>query len=517
MVNCQAPKIMESTPSNQKAPEDVEKRQCWECQRRRLVCDGIRPVCNKCKTNKVVCPGYEDKKPLVWLAPGKVTSRVRRAKPTASKKNGPGKATEEKTEALMCQKKAQPMVETVSRIDLRSDAEDVVQAIYYYNASIFPSWESVRKLAPGGCEWLVPIPLDALHNVDASIRHSLTLCAIEYRLHYLTGATSSNSSDGDDLRSMRTKSLYHRDVAIRALSEAIGDDKRRATDVTIVGVLMFLLIDIRQCALNWRYHFVGLTSLMELRGGPNEYFRLVPHLKILIAYYYIVGVIGNTTSPAHDLLYPTQHAEYIDLIKMMYEDGLFPTLLSPPALFYILVRINLLRQQASQACEPTNALQSQARRIMEEIELFSPADWTGSLSSCGPGLLLVAQMHQSAVMVYCISSMQSVQVLPRSTTIDSLKKIHHKRLLSLLREGMFSTELKPGLLKCTMWLLLVAGTELRTGSLADQAFVEEQLEDMCQDIGSSLPRLGTIVLRRFWNSERAGWDDCFEKPYAFVT
>ncbi|KAH8195299.1 hypothetical protein TruAng_010522 [Truncatella angustata] len=462
---------MESTPSNQKAPEDVEKRQCWECQRRRLVCDGIRPVCNKCKTNKVVCPGYEDKKPLVWLAPGKVTSRVRRAKPTASKKNGPGKATEEKTEALMCQKKAQPMVETVSPI--LSPAAD--------NASIFPSWESVRKLAP------------------------------EYRLHYLTGATSSNSSDGDDLRSMRTKSLYHRDVAIRALSEAIGDDKRRATDVTIVGVLMFLLIDIRQCALNWRYHFVGLTSLMELRGGPNEYFRLVP------PYYYIVGVIGNTTSPAHDLLYPTQHAEYIDLIKMMYEDGLFPTLLSPPALFYILVRINLLRQQASQACEPTDALQSQARRIMEEIELFSPADWTGSLSSCGPGLLLVAQMHQSAVMVYCISSMQSVQVLPRSTTIDSLKKIHHKRLLSLLREGMFSTELKPGLLKCTMWLLLVAGTELRTGSLADQAFVEEQLEDMCQDIGSSLPRLGTIVLRRFWNSERAGWDDCFEKPYAFVT
>lgn len=55
-----------------------EPRQCWECLRRRWVCDAARPVCNKCRAAGIVCPGYNDQKPLTWLAPGRVTSRTRR-------------------------------------------------------------------------------------------------------------------------------------------------------------------------------------------------------------------------------------------------------------------------------------------------------------------------------------------------------------------------------------------------------------------------------------------------------
>ena len=55
-----------------------EPRQCWECLRRRWVCDAARPVCNKCRAAGIVCPGYNDTKPLTWLAPGRVTSRARR-------------------------------------------------------------------------------------------------------------------------------------------------------------------------------------------------------------------------------------------------------------------------------------------------------------------------------------------------------------------------------------------------------------------------------------------------------
>lgn len=55
--------------------------QCWECRRRRLVCDGTQPVCTKCRAARIVCPGYADKKPLTWLAPGQVVSRTRKRKP----------------------------------------------------------------------------------------------------------------------------------------------------------------------------------------------------------------------------------------------------------------------------------------------------------------------------------------------------------------------------------------------------------------------------------------------------
>lgn len=64
----------------------VERPQCWECRRRRLVCDGTQPVCTKCRTARIVCPGYADKKPLTWLAPGQVMSRARRKKATGLRK-----------------------------------------------------------------------------------------------------------------------------------------------------------------------------------------------------------------------------------------------------------------------------------------------------------------------------------------------------------------------------------------------------------------------------------------------
>lgn len=51
---------------------------CWECSRRRLVCDAARPTCAKCRAAGIVCPGYSNVKPLRWLAPGMVTTRVRR-------------------------------------------------------------------------------------------------------------------------------------------------------------------------------------------------------------------------------------------------------------------------------------------------------------------------------------------------------------------------------------------------------------------------------------------------------
>lgn len=67
-----------SSTSSDPTPASTDQKSCWECSRRRLVCDATRPTCAKCRSAGIVCPGYSDKKPLRWLAPGMVTSRVRR-------------------------------------------------------------------------------------------------------------------------------------------------------------------------------------------------------------------------------------------------------------------------------------------------------------------------------------------------------------------------------------------------------------------------------------------------------
>ncbi|KAF3797112.1 hypothetical protein GCG54_00009082 [Colletotrichum gloeosporioides] len=56
------------------------KQACWECQRRRVVCDSARPVCPQCRLQGIVCPGYDNVKPLTWLAPDRITMRKRKTK-----------------------------------------------------------------------------------------------------------------------------------------------------------------------------------------------------------------------------------------------------------------------------------------------------------------------------------------------------------------------------------------------------------------------------------------------------
>jgi len=47
-------------------------KQCWECHRRRLVCDVTHPECRKCQARGVDCPGYNNLKPVRWVQPQQV-------------------------------------------------------------------------------------------------------------------------------------------------------------------------------------------------------------------------------------------------------------------------------------------------------------------------------------------------------------------------------------------------------------------------------------------------------------
>ena len=58
--------------------EKKATRQCWECLKRRLVCDHSLPSCKKCHKAGRECPGYDEQKPLQWVQPGRVTFRKRR-------------------------------------------------------------------------------------------------------------------------------------------------------------------------------------------------------------------------------------------------------------------------------------------------------------------------------------------------------------------------------------------------------------------------------------------------------
>ncbi|KAL7941555.1 hypothetical protein V8C42DRAFT_178062 [Trichoderma barbatum] len=73
-----------------------KRPQCWECQRRNSPCDGRIPVCGNCSDAGMVCPGYNNARPLTWLPTGKVSRlqkvKSRSAAPARRFKQSPGVA-----------------------------------------------------------------------------------------------------------------------------------------------------------------------------------------------------------------------------------------------------------------------------------------------------------------------------------------------------------------------------------------------------------------------------------------
>jgi len=102
----------------------TERKQCWECLKRRLVCDLTRPRCNKCFARGVSCPGY-DHKPLKWIAPGQTRSKRRGVR--KDKSTGDQRRPQEEEEESASERQ---LVVSPS-IDLSSEITSLLDAIQY--------------------------------------------------------------------------------------------------------------------------------------------------------------------------------------------------------------------------------------------------------------------------------------------------------------------------------------------------------------------------------------------------
>lgn len=98
--------------------------QCWECLKRRLVCDLTRPKCRKCHENGTECSGY-GKKPLKWMQPGQTRSKGARSKTRLSA--APSKNA--RTQAAADAGSNEPSMDQKNRVDGRSRARSLALVI----------------------------------------------------------------------------------------------------------------------------------------------------------------------------------------------------------------------------------------------------------------------------------------------------------------------------------------------------------------------------------------------------
>jgi hypothetical protein len=207
------------------------------------------------------------------------------------------------------------------------------------------------------------------------------------------------------------------------------------------------------------------------------------------------------------------HLEELDFILAQYGGGLFPFQMCPPHLFAEIVKINYLRMRAT-ALEFRRAeeLSQLAYEMLGRIDDFSPTQWAESKFSSKEEWMLLGDIFQAAVALYCILSLQSLSILPISPSLRARCTMHGHLLQVLLNKALQSPSLKRFLL----WPLVLLGVEAVNGDLAMRAFVVKQLPEMSRHFGTYVPLTAKEVLERFWASGETRWDVCFERPYAFT-
>ncbi|KAF2027869.1 hypothetical protein EK21DRAFT_71024 [Setomelanomma holmii] len=594
--------------------EGTATRQCWECLKRRLVCDHALPHCKKCQKAGKECPGYDDQKPLQWVEPGEVTSRRRKKNSlppiyTAPTKESTGRLThrsakdfelhllasdihdldapaldvveyeraytlwkssnepywadlaeeqdakamreivfqtamniqaidqifnlgnrdeiadvvlrrDHKAAADMLRSENQPLkrLERLLRImklhDLPSydyltnETNEIVQAVQYYNLRILPTVKAAGELAPNPA--VIMFPLRALHILPPAIHHTLVCLALNHFVHSLpVGAAKTTAIEN------RSKVYRHRGAAIQALSHYVGKDKTRCSDLTIASILMFMSMELQNPAMaDWRSHASGLRRIIDMRGGFKSLLRQTPHLAPTLVVYILIVIIANTCSPSWDQIdlsgTPQENASDVKELHLL----IFPYTLCPPQLFFDIMKINNLRARASAVLfagemDPNHALDAQD--LLTAIEAFSSKNWAQ------PGdhydeWLRIGTVYQSAVALYCTMSLQSLTILPETLEMNSMRSIHGDRLI----EGLKAAIKSPRLVSFLIWPIVVAGVQAGYRDEATRSWVGSQLSELSRKLGTSSPLKAQAVLRRYWQKEEPGWDECFDRPYVFV-
>lgn len=159
--------------------------------------------------------------------------------------------------------------------------------------------------------------------------------------------------------------------------------------------------------------------------------------------------------------------------------------------------------------DPDHSLQ--AHDILGRIEAFSPEDWAQ------PGenyeeWLLIGTVFQSAAAVYCTMAFQSLTIIPSTLEMNAMRSIHADRLVERLKAAIKSPRLRMFLI----WPLTVAGVEAGFRDDASRYWVAQTFSELSRILGTSSPLKAQAVLRRYWQKEEPGWDECFDRPYVFI-
>lgn len=202
--------------------------------------------------------------------------------------------------------------------------------------------------------------------------------------------------------------------------------------------------------------------------------------------------------------------DLLAFVEEYWEIMPYPTFMCPADILLVLAQINHLRSQLLEF--PVSDARISPDELIAKLKAISPESWAASKSSSHDQWLLIASAYHSAAILYCISTLEPHFSPSSYQGLETFRAIHASRLLSLLQKG----EAIPAVRRGCLWPLMVAGVEVARDDVAAQWFIRGVFVSFAEDLATPLMLEAKMVLERFWASGKQRWDDCFDRPYAFV-
>ncbi|KAF7549489.1 hypothetical protein G7Z17_g6347 [Cylindrodendrum hubeiense] len=477
-----------------------DPKPCWDCLKKRLVCDFGRPGCRKCESRNTECSGY-DKKPLKWLAPGQTRSKGRRAR-------------NESNVIRLC-------------LNDSSETSTCFEAIEYYNVRICPDLVAVGCGGDPNNPFIMP-PADVPH-LPANIRHTIVSISLAHRILQSEDALQS------DRAALSAKLQAHRGSAIRHLAIQLETGPQTG-GLTLASVIVFLFAEIQHTlSPSWRYHCDAVYAIIDMLGGMSNVAIYRPLLGPILRYFILL-------EPER----ARRQLEMSSLLPTLYGNGLSTTLPCPPDLLSDIISINNLRSKIGEAAPLGNHQGPTALDILKRVGSFSAEKWITTINldeQCRPGEKSasrqqkgawdwesVAHIYQSAVALYCISSLFDVDEgsAKRQEDIgdDAGTGMHIAALRSTYRDVILrnlkaiASNPQSRLRKLVFWPLVIGGIHIDANDNNSKDFILGELTWMSKALGTASPLVAKDVLGKIWSSSHGigckRWDSLFDRPYVFL-
>ncbi|KAL3462186.1 C6 zinc finger domain-containing protein [Aspergillus heterothallicus] len=473
--------------------QDKPKRHCWECLRRTLVCDFTWPTCNRCARSGVECPGYNETRPL-------------RVKQFALKKaKSRGKKRTDREDRKLTDVNEKPTI-SILEPELKTDVHAMLDAVRYYNDYIYPLMARKRE---AGHNWnIYQITQEQFQKGVTRpeyARIGLVCMVLSHR--------RSQARSDSDAKALQRTALKYRGQALLSLNGAIKERSKQNQSVLLAGILTLLHVDQLQQGFtsDCKIHLEGARIIITACGGMSSLVESPGLMPLILDFVYLV-VMADTSSPASQLLVGSLSIHELEYMILKYGGIGYAFRMCPPPLLVEILKINNLRMRSSKQRIRHNILEGEAVALLRRLDVFSGEKWVAADDSIDKGITLVASMYQAAVILYCMSSLQDLDVLQTSPILQK----NRRTARDLVYELISRTRAAFGIAGCLVWPLMVLGVEAGDDDCtAMREFIRRGLAEQWIYSATYAPMALKETLERYWALGKSGWEACFDRPSIF--